>query len=206
MKRKSIKNIIFAFCEWETEEIYLQCLWKISKIKIITHKIWEINISNVKRQISIIKNYLKNSYWINTTFIKMGKIKLFYLVDIDTIKNRSEVHTIKKQCKQEQIDVIFSNQNFELFILEHYQYYTKEKANYIDEIKKHIPEYKKWKSLTTRKIFDEIIQNRLETLSDNMRKLKDFHKKNWKTEIYDMNPYSEVINLLEDIWWISGEF
>ena len=197
MKRKIIKNIVFAFCEWETEEIYLQCFWKISKVKIYTHKIWEINITNTKRQIGIIQNCLKNKYGINNTSIKSGKIKVFYLADIDTIKEIKDIDTIKKQCKQEWIEILFSNQNFELFILEHYQYYTKEKTNYIDEIKKYVPEYKKWRSLTTKRIFEWIIENNLDILKQNIKKLKDFHESNGRSHVYDMNPYSEIINLIE---------
>ena len=199
MKRKIIKNIVFAFCEWETEKIYLQCFWKLSKVKVYPHKIWEINISNTKRQIGIIQNCLKNKYWINNSSIKSGKIKVFYLVDIDTIKEKKEIDIIKNLFKQEWIEILFSNQNFELFILEHYQCYTKEKINYIDEIKKYVPEYKKWKSLTTKRIFETIIENNIDTVRKNFKDLKKFHEKNKRTHIYDMNPYSEVIDLIEYI-------
>ena len=166
MKRKVIRNVIFAFCEWETEQTYLQCLWAFSKVKIYTPKIGEINVSNFERQIDVIWDYLE-LYWINKININEYQIKVYYLVDIDTIKTKKEVNLIKEKFEQEWIKILFSNKNIELFILEHYDYYNKESLDYIKEIKKKEPKYKKWKSLETKKIFENIIENNLDKMKEN---------------------------------------
>ncbi len=202
MKRKVIRNVIFAFCEWETEQTYLQCLWAFSKVKIYTPKIGEINVSNFERQIDVIWDYLE-LYWINKININKYQIKVYYLVDIDTIKTKKEVNLIKEKFEQEWIKILFSNKNIELFILEHYDYYNKESLDYIKEIKKKEQKYKKWKSLETKKIFENIIENNLDKMKENIKKLKAFHESNWRYNIYDMNPYSEIIELIEYIEWIS---
>lgn len=204
MKRKIIKNVVFAFCEWETEQTYLQCLWNFSRIKIYTPKIGEINIGNLDRQIDIIWDYLE-PYWINKINISEYQIKVYYLADIDTIKTKKEVDLIKERLEKEWIKILFSNKNMELFILEHYDYCDKESINYIREIKKKVPKYEKWKSLDTKKIFRDIVENNLDTMRRNMKKLKKFHESNWNTHIYDMNPYSEIVDLVEYIKRISKE-
>lgn len=196
-KRIGFKNTIFAFCEWDTEVMYLQCLSTSLRVWTHPHKIWEVNINNIIRQIEKIWNHLKINYKINKTDIKQYPIKIFYLVDIDTIKTKKEVDLIKKKFKQEWIEILFSNKNIELFILEHYTYYNKESKSYISEIKKYTSDYKKWESTTTKWIFKWIIENNLDILKQNIKKLKDFHESNGKSHIYDMNPYSEVINLIE---------
>lgn len=196
-KRIGFKNTIFAFCEWDTEVMYLQCLSTSLRVWTHPHKIWEVNINNIVRQIEKIWNHLKINYKINKTDIKQYPIKIFYLVDIDTIKTKKEVDFIKERFKQEWIEILFSNKNIELFILEHYTYYNKESKSYISEIKKHTPDYKKWESTTTKWIFEGIIENNLDILKQNIKKLKDFHESSGRFHIYDMNPYSEVINLIE---------
>ena len=40
-------------------------------------------------------------------------------------------------------------------------------------------------------------------MKENIKKLKKFHETNWRYHIYDMNPYSEIIELIEYIEWIS---
>lgn len=205
MSRKiSFKNTIFAFCEGETEEQYLQCFWKFSKVKIYTHKIWEINLTNIKRQISIIQNCLKNRYGVNNWDIKKYKMKIVYIVDVDTIKEKKDVDLIKHEFNQKWIEIIFSNKNIELFILEHYKYYNKESENYIQEIKKFEPKYEKWKSLITKEIFETIIENNIDLMRKNLKELKKFHERNKRTHIYDMNPYTEIIDLIEYILRISN--
>jgi hypothetical protein len=104
---------------------------------------------------------------------------------------------IQKAFEDEWIEILFSNKDIELFVLEHYIYYNKQNSDYIKEIKKFESNYVKWKKDITKRIFEDIIENNLENLLDNMKKLQQFHHGGWKTHIYDMNPYSEVVNLVK---------
>lgn len=206
MSRKiNLKNAIFIFCEGETEEQYFECLKSKSRIPIHILTIWEANISNTKRQINKIWNHLKIKYLINKRDVKKYGIRVCYTVDTDTIANIQDIMNIKQNFKKGGIDIFFSNRNWELFILEHYEYYNKESQNYINEIKKFELEYEKGKSLNTKRIFESIIENNIEIMKRNLKKLKKFHESNGRTNIYDMNPYSEIIDLVEYIESVSRE-
>lgn len=190
------KNAVFVFCEWETEKQYFECFWSIQRITVHTHVVWEVNVNNIKSQITNIWNHLKSKYKFNKRELKKYWLKIYYLVDCDTIQNKKDIELIKEMFEKESIFVLFSNKDFELFILEHFVYYNKEDWNYIDEIKKYEPEYTKWMNLKTKRIFLKIINERLDDLITNIEKLKKYHEKLNHNNIKEKNPFSEVIDVI----------
>jgi hypothetical protein len=59
------------------------------------------------------------------------------------VYSQQEIDEQRRLLETDNIHLLYSNKNFELWILLHLEQYTKEGDNYIREIKKHKPNYEK---------------------------------------------------------------
>ncbi len=210
------KKQIFIFSEWETEVCYFQQLKSIKKshnIKVSTKSEWQLSwIDDKKLKISQDRIYeiIWSMKWnFNKRDIKSTKSKIFYLLDIDWYNpdsyNQDNIDFIRKNFEDENITVLYSNKDIELWILLHFSEYKKEDWKYIEEILK-ISWYKYekgWKKCNID-FFEKIINENLETALDNARKLSQYQTVSKKrTAIKDKNPYTEVYKIFEEITFES---
>lgn len=218
MKKSKVKrsqnHIFYIIWEWQTESAYFSTLARLCRLPHVTiytkNFNWNIgdrdpNKKIIEDRIEKVKKRLKEKdVKINK---KDKKQHICYLLDTD-VYDKNWISHIVKIMEENGINVYFSNRCFEIFLLEHIWYYCKEKTDskeYIKDIKKFYPAYSKWEWIETVNICEQLIANNLNIMRQNFKKLKKFHNSNWRIYIYDMNPYSEVIDLIEDIWWIKVE-
>lgn len=194
---KPPKKSFFLFCEWETEICYFNELkWffslnirKIEKIKTISW--WN------KNKVEFSKNSIYLKTWYNKRDFKETKSKIFILIDLDRY-SKQEIDFIKTSFEDENIIVITSNYDFEIWILLHFTLYKKENNNYIDEINKfNWGNYKKWENNCNVKIFRLIIENNLKNAISNANELESFNKSQWKENLKEMLPYTEVYKIFD---------
>lgn len=213
--RRSQNHIFYIIWEWKTECAYFSVLARLrifQNVTIYTRDFeWTIWRGNPDKK--IINTRIKNiELWLKQKDVEIDKKDkrqhVCYLLDTD-VYDKNWIDHIIKIMREKWINVYFSNKCFELFLLEHIDYYCKEKnssAEYIKDLKKTYPKYDKWDWIRTTNICEDLIKNKLSTVKQNFEKLKKIHESNKKTHISEMNPYSEVIDLLQNIGWISGNF
>lgn len=219
MKKNKVKrsqnHIFYIIWEWKTECTYFSVLARLCRFKNVTiyAKDFEWSIWKWNPDKKVITTRIRNTeLWLKQKDVKIDKKDkkqhICYLLDTD-VYNKNWIDHITKVMREKWINVYFSNKCFELFLLEHIGYYCKEKnssAEYIKDLKKVYPNYEKGEWIVTTNICEDLIKNKLNVVKQNFEKLKKVHESNKKIHIYDMNPYSEVIDLLENIGWIGGEF
>ena len=213
--RRKQNHIFYIIWEWKTECAYFSALARLCRFKNVTiyTRDFEWTIWKGDPDKKIISTRIKNiEFWLKQKDVEIDKKDkrqhICYLLDTD-VYNKNWINHIAKIMWEKWIHVYFSNKCFELFLLEHIGYYCKEKdssVEYIKDLKKTYPKYDKWDWIKTTSVCEDLIKNKLSAVKQNFKKLKKVHESNKKTHICDMNPYSEVIDLLENIGWISGEF
>lgn len=201
-KKLKLKRTLFIFCEWETEKCYFEALKDFKRsnvnIKIEPFKFWQIWTTKDKVLKNIYSIYGKINYEFDFTVPQFKKTnsKVYLLLDADSY-SKENITTIKNIFdKDDYIEVLFSNQDFELFILLHLEYFSWTTNNYIDRINTYYPDYEKWCSIKKREIHKNIIEKGLSNLKINIWKLDNIH---WEgSHIKDKNPFSEVYKIYSD--------
>ena len=189
INKRPLKPKYWILCEGETEECYfsivkeLKLLWVQIQIKKIGQLPW-----NNKKRIMWEKKKIDYS----DKELKETASKVFFILDAD-VYSQQEIDEQRRLLETNNIHLLYSNKNFELRILLHLEQYTKEGDNYIREIKKHKPNYEKWKSSSTRVILKDIIQHNLKDAISNAKKLEEKHKN--LNSILAKNPYTWVYKI-----------
>ncbi len=119
--------------------------------------------------------------------------------------DENENDGLAKACKiaGKDINISFSNPNFELWFLLHFELYaTKiERSEVIQKLKKYIPQYKK-----NMNIYDLLKDKRPQAIS-NARKLIKIHKKDGIKQIsVESNPSTQVYDIVEEILKNTDEY
>lgn len=127
--------------------------------------------------------------------LKETASKVFFILDAD-VYTQQEIDQQRRLLETDNIHLLYSNKNFELRILLHLEKYTKEDANYTRKIKKHKPNYEKWKSSSTRMIFKDLIQNNLKDAISNSKNLEKINKR--INNLSEKNPYTSVYKIFSD--------
>lgn len=192
----------FLFCEWESEVCYFSQL-KIEKwynIPIIKQE-WQI--PKTKSKLNALRKRLYLISWYTKNDLKETNSKIFFIADIDHSKNnndykQSDIKFIEQHLQDENIIVIWSNTDFELWILLHFTLYKKENNNYINKINKlSWTKYKKWDWLLCIKFYREIIEKYLDIACKNAKELKKLNIYQWKIDLKDKLPYTEIYKIIE---------
>ena len=192
INKRPLKPKYWILCEGETEECYfsivkeLKLLWVQIQIKTIGQLPW----NNKKR---IMWEKKKIDYFDKE--LKETASKVFFILDAD-VYTQQEIDQQRRLLETDNIHLLYSNKNFELRILLHLEKYTKEDANYTREIKKYKPNYKKWKSSSTRMIFKDLIQNNLKDAISNSKNLEKINKR--INNLSEKNPYTSVYKIFSD--------
>ncbi|RZB29071.1 MAG: hypothetical protein AEth_01675 [Candidatus Argoarchaeum ethanivorans] len=118
--------------------------------------------------------------------------------------DENENNDLTEACKiaGKDIRISFSNPNFELWYLLHFELYvTKlERSEVIQKLKKYIPKYKK-----NMNVYDLLINERPEAII-NAKKLIKIHERNEIKQIsVESNPSTQIYNLVEEILKLTEE-
>lgn len=199
--KKFKKNkTFFLFCEWQSEICYFNefkgLFWY--NIKINSKSIKTPSLSN-KDRLEILKNNLYEKTWYSLDNFKETKSKIFILIDLD-IYSKEEISFIKSKFEDDNITIITSNLDFELWILLHFNLYKKENWNYIELINKFSwKKYKKWDSFCSIKFYREIIENNLENAYKNAKELDKLNESQWKIDLKEKLPYTEIYKIIDEL-------
>lgn len=198
----------FIFWEWETEKCYFSALsehlwndnWFNYKIEAIKYEqVWTTNEKLQFTKKTILNTIYQNYYWYTEKELLWLESKIFIILDTDWPNwyTKNQINTIKNFFKDDKlIKVLFTNRDFELYILLHLENYSWTNSDYISLIKKHHKGFKKWISIDLKSIHREIIKNWFETiLPKNIKTLENNHSKIWNNHIKDMLPFSEVYDI-----------
>lgn len=125
-----------------------------------------------------------------------SKDSVFCVMDVDDINTT----TIKEafRLKPGYIKLIFSNPNFELWLLLHFKLYTHQfsKEETVEKLREFIPEYRKPEVAP----FYTTLKGKEMTALENAKKLKNYHeaaKKDLLTR--ETNPYTDIDEVVETI-------
>lgn len=202
-KKLRLKKTLFIFCEWETEKCYFEALRELRRsninIKIEPFKFWQIwtTKSKIENDIDSMYEKINNEFSFNETSLKKTNSKIYLLLDTDSY-SKQDINNIQNVFnKDDFINVLFSNQDFEIFILLHLEYFSWTWKDYINKIKHYYNDYEKGCCIKRRSIHKKIIELWLIELSKNIKKLKKLHI--WKSHIKEMIPFSEVSKIYENI-------
>lgn len=199
-KRKWLKlnKTFFLFCEWESEICYFNeykwIFWynikKIEKIKTLS--------SSNKNKLEISKNSLYAKTWYSLNNFEETESKIFILIDLDRY-SKEEIYFIKEKFEDENINIISSNHDFELWILLHFNLFIKESKNYIELINKFSwKKYEKWDSSCSIKFYREIIENKSGIAYDNAKELEKLNINQWKIDLKEKLPYTEIYKMIDE--------
>ena len=200
--KKVNEKQVFLFFEWDTEKCYFSQIKNIFNLRNLKVKdiLWQVSGKNLWWIKSKQKKIYENIEF-NKNDLKSTKSKIFYLLDIDWNNKHSysqnEIDFIKTNLEDSYIKVFFSNKDFELWILLHFEEYKKEDWKYIDEITKIIKkEYKKWNCNID--FFRKIIKENLKIARENWKKLEKYQKSK-SLNLKDKNPYTEVYKIFDEL-------
>jgi hypothetical protein len=205
---KSRIKTYFIFWEWETEKCYFSALselfWNENwfSYKIVSIKYEQIWTSKEKLKFTrntILNTIYQNYNWVTENELIKLESKIFILLDTDWNNwyTKEQIDNIKNFFKGDNLfEVLFSNKDFELYLLLHLEYYDWTNFDYISMIKKHYKEFEKGISIKLKKIHKEIIEKWFKkTLPINITKLKNNHSKLSNIHIKDKLPFTEVYEI-----------
>lgn len=198
---KQKNKTYFIFWEWETEKSYFEALSqeKREKFNIETLIIWKIKSDKIwlGSVESSVFNKIKDKYNFSKKDIKNTNSKIFIILDTDWINwyTKTEIDCIKSFLNKKWIKVLFSNKDFELYILLHLEYCCWPSSDYIREIQKYHNNFDKWYNIELKNVHKKIIQSWFSNVSTNISKLDQHHKKLANKHIKDKIPYSEVYEI-----------
>lgn len=201
-KRLKFKKTIFIFCEWQTEECYFQALKELKreniniKIEPFSYgQLWTTK-SKLEENKKFIYSKIQKEFDYTEAQLKGTNSKIYITLDADAY-TKTEITSIKSFFSTDKyIAPLFSNHDFELFILLHLENYTWTVSNCINLIKKYYPYFEKWCCIKKREIHKSIIHAWQETLQNSIRILDELH--NRKTHIKDKIPYTEIYKIYEE--------
>ncbi len=189
----------YVFVEWETEQCYFSVVSSLFRISIECEKVHLLK--KTKQGIINKAKALIEKTGNNYSDIKKYQIWIYYILDSD-LYAKSEIDCIRSNMFKYGIRVLFSNKDIETFIHAHIKYSTSNSCDYKKEIQKKYPKYDKGNSIYLQQIHEQIIWGSSWTwiimLKKNMENLKKHHK-NSIHDISIMNPYSEVVELVNEL-------
>lgn len=198
----------FIFWEWQTEKCYFSALseyvWNDKFIKykiepILYSQIWTTKSKLEETRKTIFNTIYQKYDWTTEKDLFGIDSKIFIILDTDgnSWYTKNQINTIKNFFKKDKlINVLFSNRDFELYILLHLEYYDGLSLDYIWLIKSKYPDYRKGCDIKLKKIFREIIRNWFDSILPlNIKKLEKHHLNISNNHIKDMIPFSEVYNI-----------
>ena len=183
----------------------VKSVFKKQNLKVLWN-LWQISwidfdkIANKKESIF---NKIKDKINFTERDIKSTKSIICYLLDVDWNNRDSyiqdNINFIKNNFENENIKVFFSNKDFELWILLHFEEYKKEDWKYIERIEKETgKKYDKWSCNCNIDFFKKIIEKRLERAIENWKNLEDYQKER-NLNLKDKNPYTEVYKIFKEL-------
>ena len=185
-KTRIPRKVYVIVCEGKkTERIYFEKYrTRYSNISIKTP---DSKYTDPKNLIKFAKQYEENLIFDNGDAI-------WCVFDCDDNENDD----LTKACKiaGKDINISFSNPNFELWFLLHFELYvTKiERSEVIQRLKKYIPQYKK-----NMNVYDLLLDKRPQAII-NAQKLIRIHEKNGIEQIsVESNPSTQVYSIVEEI-------
>lgn len=181
------KKVYLIFCEGETEMNYFKSLKRdvVPMIDINTHKLDNSSLVSVAEEvISKIARFKSTWKTFDKIFCVFDKNKLSY----------DDFCQGQKKLKQKNIELVYSNKSFEVWILMHYSRFNKSvqrEEEYLSLIQEHLPGiikpydrlYEKTKSLLKTAIINSKTVNK--------EKLNE-----WKDRYY-CEPYTDLGSLME---------
>lgn len=189
-RRKGGKKteVLWIICEGETEHYYFQKLKFEERIK-------RVNICTTKKSNALgIVDYAINFAKFDRSFKKGDRI--FCIFDRDT-NSSEQLHNASLNAKTNGIEIIFSNPQFEIWLLLHYTFFSQscEKDVILNRLRKHLPNYHKADPNIYLKTREKI-----STAAQNSQKLIEMHlKKEVDLVSRDSNPVTLVNRLINVI-------
>lgn len=183
-RTKKIAEVIYIFCEGESEEAYLNMLKQKYRLPNVKVRVVASDLSGER----LVKKAIET---MNYHHIKRG----YVIFDRDEHK-RSELEKCKKLADKNNISIIFSSIDFEIWILMHFEpvnrpYTRKELENKLSGKKYFNTDYKNFKGNSYRKfLFDKI-----EYAVTNANALYKSNN-NWITD----DPYTNVQIYIDEIF------
>ncbi|MFK7780339.1 MAG: RloB family protein [Candidatus Gracilibacteria bacterium] len=201
----------FIFGEGETEKCYFSALSEFLgndygcnyKIEAIEYKQVGTTKEKLKSTKKAILKTIYQKYYGYTEKELLGlESKIFIILDTDGSNGytKNQINTIKNFFKNDKlIKVLFSNRDFELYILLHLEYYSGTSLDYIQMIKKYHKDFKKGiTGIKIKNIHREIIKNGFDMiLPKNIKNLENHHFKIGNNHIKEMLPFSEVYEIFK---------
>jgi hypothetical protein len=139
---------------------------------------------------------------LSSSEIKKNRIGVYYILDVDRY-SRQDVDCVQSNMIQCGIKVVFSNKDIETFIYAHIDYPDSSACDYKTRIQAEKYKYDKGNNLLLQQVHENIIWwnsgSWIINLKSNMGKLKKYHEKNGHNHIHEMNPYSEVVKLIDEL-------
>jgi hypothetical protein len=192
--KKIPRKVFIIVCEGEkTEPIYFKMYkTRYSNLRIETPNSKSTDPINLtefaKKQINKYDLDLKNGDGIWCVF--------------DCDENTNEDITRAINIAGDEIKIILSNPNFELWFLLHFMFHVTriDRSEVIVKLKEYIPNYKK-----NIDIFNMLLDKRPKAI-ENAKKLNKIHRKNGIELIsVESNPSTQVYSVIEEILKITGE-
>lgn len=185
-------QILWIFCEGETEKYYFQKLKQIERIS-------RINILPSKKTDCI--NVVKKAYSFTKYSKKLEKGDRVFCVFDRNNNTEEQLQEAKRIATGSGIEIIFSNPSFEFWVLLHYSFYAKrcENNDIIDQLKKYIPNYRK----ADRNLYLRI-KPRMKTAISNSQKVRKIYGEG-RVEIVSRrsNPITLVDKLIDAIMGLT---
>jgi hypothetical protein len=181
-------QILWIFCEGETEKYYFQ------KLKAV-ERIGRVNVKSTRRTDSV--NIVKYAI----TFTKYDKNfskrdAVFCVFDRDENTNE-QLKEAKREAERHGIKIIFSNPSFEFWLLIHYQLHTTscENNEISTKLKKFIPDYRK----ADPEIY-LITKDKIEAAKTNSQNIIEMcRNRNVELISRESNPVTLVNNLIDEL-------
>lgn len=190
---RKVNKRLFIVCEGEkTEFNYFDRYIRKSKLRgrRVEVKIIDVKINTAKELIGFLKNLRESP-----------SDELWAVFDRDGYTKHPEAFN---KAKDNEIRIAFSSISFEYWILLHFKYTTRPFSN-ADEIIRYLKKngYNDYDK-SDKNIFDRIKNKTTAAVEHAQRARKSQLDVNPKSKIYEMNPYTNVDELLESINKIRG--
>lgn len=195
---RKLKPKYWILCEWKTECSYF---WNVKNLSILWVKldikeIWQLSGVNKWK----LKEIMKKVDYTNAD-LKNTKSKVFVVLDIDGYDRESysqeNISFIKNTLENDNVMVLFSNKDFELWILLHFELFNKASGGYLKEIRKYNKSYKKWGDKVNWVFFQDIIKRLLDNAIKNAKSLGMSY--NGSDDLKDRIPYTEIYKIFENV-------
>ncbi|TYW05592.1 RloB domain-containing protein [Listeria monocytogenes] len=188
-RSKSLNNSYFVVCEGETEKNYLKHLrQKYSRrnveVKTVTgsgqaYELVEYTIKTINNRGKAFKKSIKKTY---------------VVFDKDEIE-ATKIQKAFKLASKNDINICFSNINFDLWLLLHFQELQKERVIEVKKLNDNLAEVLNIANWCEHKASPKICEkltDKIQQAFNNWEKIKENNKEN--------NPYTDVPKMLQEIF------